>query len=169
MFDFGIKTYRPQWLSGIDAVKDAQGDRLRALVGRVLTGVWLVWDIESDEWFCDCPVLFEFEGEQTEINHTKFDDLSITWNSIDPEFSVYWVDFDLRWRQAPLPELKAVQGQTLLGVELLEWVADRDMASGMVAVSLLFPGGRVTVSNALDENGLDFGAPDPHYRRHSLG
>ena len=35
----------------------------------------------------------------------------------------------------------------------------------MVAVSFAFPDGRVTISNGLDENLLEFGDPDPGYRR----
>ncbi|WP_225847728.1 hypothetical protein [Streptomyces sp. HPF1205] len=37
-----------------------------------------------------------------------------------------------------------------------------------VAVGFVFPEARLTVFNALDENGLDFGLPDPRCRRHSL-
>ncbi|GAB3884435.1 hypothetical protein GCM10027612_18140 [Microbispora bryophytorum subsp. camponoti] len=40
---------------------------------------------------------------------------------------------------------------------------DEDMAQGMVAVGFLFPHGRVTIYNALDENGMEFGDPDQRY------
>ncbi|MEV6761463.1 hypothetical protein AB0N16_12585 [Streptomyces sp. NPDC051105] len=48
---------------------------------RALTHAWLVWDVQDSEWFSDCPVLLDLTGEQVEINHAKFDDLSITWNT----------------------------------------------------------------------------------------
>ncbi|MEU9992961.1 hypothetical protein AB0E10_40555 [Streptomyces sp. NPDC048045] len=155
MFDFGIAGYRPAWLHGRRDVDREHGHRLRGLVGRPLTRVWMVWDLQDDEWFCDCPVLFDFDGEQVEVNHHKFDDLSLTWNTIDPTRSVRWPGFDLRWRPEPLPELQALRGLVLKGAELLTWTG-RDAAQGTVDVGFAFETGRVTVFNALDENGLSF-------------
>ena len=54
-------------MNGASAVKAAHGERLRALTGRPLTRVWAVWDLHDDEWFADCPVLFDFGGEQVEL------------------------------------------------------------------------------------------------------
>ncbi|WP_411138081.1 hypothetical protein [Streptomyces sp. C10] len=84
MFDFGVAGYQPIWTYGLSDVVREHGHRLRGLSGRTLTRVWVVWDLQDDEWFCDCPVLFDFDGEQVEINHHKFDDLSLTWKTIDP-------------------------------------------------------------------------------------
>ncbi|MDQ7807286.1 hypothetical protein Q5425_26420 [Amycolatopsis sp. A133] len=81
---FDIRGYQPRWLSGCQAITVAHGRRLRALVGRRLRHVWLLWDLDADEWFADGPVLLDFDGEQAEVNHYEFDDLSITWNTIDP-------------------------------------------------------------------------------------
>ncbi|MFC8277473.1 hypothetical protein ACFUJR_34040 [Streptomyces sp. NPDC057271] len=127
----------------------------------------MVWDLRDDEWFCDCPVLFDFGGEQVEINHQKFGDLSLTWNTIDSAHPVRWPGFDLRWRPEPLSRLRALRGTPLEGVELLQWTG-RDMASGNVDVSFVFESGRVTVFNALDENGVSFGPPGPSRRSHPL-
>jgi hypothetical protein len=56
----------------------------------------------------------------------------------------------------------------LQAIELLEWT-DEDMAPGVVAVSFAFPDARrVTIYNALDENGMEFGLPDHRYTRHRL-
>ncbi|MFK0214509.1 MULTISPECIES: hypothetical protein [unclassified Streptomyces] len=167
MFDFGIAGYRPAWLSGPSDLARVHGDRLRALAGRTLTGVWAVWDLGDDEWFCDCPVLFDFEGEQVEINHQKLGDLSLTWNTIDPTRPVRWSGFDLSWRREPIGGLQALRGLPLRAVELLEWTGE-DVAQGNVDVSLTFGTGRVTVFNALDENGLSFAPPGPDQRRHPL-
>lgn len=167
MFNFGIESYRPQWLNGRSAVVAGHGWQLRAFVGRPLTHVWLVWDVQDDEWFSDCPVLLDFRGEQVEINHQRLDDLSITWNTVVPHRPVLWADFDLQWRHDMRAELHALQGQTLQDVELLEWTGS-DMAQGAVAVSFRFPHSQLTIANALDENGLAFGPPESHYRRHSL-
>ncbi|MFD5946787.1 hypothetical protein ACFWAZ_17390 [Streptomyces collinus] len=140
---------------------------MRALIGRPLARVWLVWDVRDDEWFSDCPVLFDFSGEQVEINHQKFDDLSITWNTVDPRRPVRWADFDLQWHHDRRPELHVLQDQVLQDVQLLEWTGD-DMAQGTVAVSFSFPRGRLTIANALDDNELTLGPPRVHYQRHSL-
>ncbi|WP_181763570.1 hypothetical protein [Streptomyces albidus (ex Kaewkla and Franco 2022)] len=167
MFNFGIESYRPQWLNGRSTVVARHGEQLRALIGRPLTRVWLVWDVQDNEWFSDCPVLLDFSGEQVEINHQKFDDLSITWNTVDPCQPVRWADFDLQWRHDLRAELHALQSQILQDVELLEWTGS-DMAQGAVAVSFRFPHSQLNIANDLDENGLTFGPPEARYLRHSL-
>ncbi|WP_329389281.1 hypothetical protein OG625_35760 [Streptomyces sp. NBC_01351] len=167
MFDFGIAGYQPVWLNHCSDLVREHGPRLRGLEGRTLTSVWTVWDLEGDEWFCDCPVVFDFEGEQVEINHNKFDDLSVTWNTIETARPVRWPGFRLHWRPDPLPELHALRGRPLAGVELLEWTG-RDLAQGSVSVSFVFEERRATVFNALDENGLSFDPPDQRQRSHPL-
>lgn len=165
MFDFGIAGYEPTWLDGRADVVREHGPRLRRLAGRTLTRVWMVWDLEDDEWFCDCPVLFDFDGRQAEINHQKLGDLSLTWDTIDPTRPIRWPGFDLRWRPEPLPELRALRGLPLKGVELLEWLGG-DAAQGNIDISFTFGTGRATVFNALDENGLSFTPPGPNQRPH---
>ncbi len=168
MFDFGIEGYQPHWLSGRAAIMASQGQRLRTLIGRPLTRSWLVWDLQEDERLAECPVLLAFDGDQVEVNHHRFDDLSITWNSVDPGRLVRWTGFDLQWRSDAHPTLSALEGQALLDVELLEW-AGQDLARGAVDISFVFAETRLTVFNALDENGLAFSPPEPQHRRHSLG
>jgi hypothetical protein len=174
---FDIRGYQPHWLNGLREITAAHGPRLGVLTGRCLTDVWLAWDLDDDEWFADAPVLLNFEGEQVEINHQKFDDLSVTWNSVDPVGHATWSfppgdkpdvhAFHLGWRRDARPELGELRGQVLGAVELLQW-AGRDVAKGMIAPSFAFTDGRLTIHNALDENGLEFGAPDPDYRRHTV-
>lgn len=139
------------------------------LTGRRLTQTFVVWDLEGDAWFSDGLVLLDFEGEQVEIVHQKFDELSITWNTVDPSQPLDWGGQSLRlaWRPDVPSELVELSGQRLRNVELLEWTGE-DVAQGMVAVSFAFPDGRVTVCNALDENGMEFGFPDRRYARHRL-
>ncbi|MFS1301189.1 hypothetical protein [Streptosporangium longisporum] len=170
MFDFGVSGYRPEWLTGLSMIMQAQGRRLAALEGRRLTRVLVVWDLEDDTWFTDGPVLLDFDGEQVEIVHNKFDDLSITWNAVDPARPLDWAGtgIPLRWRQDAFPEATALLGQALRSVELLEYVDD-DLARGMVALGFVFPHGRMTVYNAMDENGIAFGDPGPSYARHVAG
>ncbi|KOX21307.1 hypothetical protein ADL06_25825 [Streptomyces sp. NRRL F-6491] len=155
-------------MCGRAAITAGHGDRLRALVGRTLTRAWLLWDVADDTWFADGPVLLDFGGEQAEIQHRKFDDLAVSWNSLAPRGSAHWPGFDLRRRHDAVPAPASLQGRVLRDVELLEWRGD-DAARGMVAIGFVFPHGRVTVFNALDENGLGFTAPEPSYEHHSLG
>lgn len=167
MADFDIGTYAPDWLRGRASIAARHGSRLRALVGRPLTHVWLLWDLTNDSWFADAPVLLDFAGRQVEIQHQKFDELALTWNSLDPRGRADWPGFELRWRHDAAPALAALQGQALCEIELLEHAGD-DMAQGMVALGFVFPGGRVTVHNCLDANGLSHGPPAPAYERHRL-
>ncbi|WP_112699369.1 hypothetical protein [Micromonospora noduli] len=171
MFDFGIDGYQPRWLNGEDSVARHHGGRLARLVGRTLRSPWVVWEAEHDEWFADCPVVLDFAGERLEVNHQKFDDLSITWNSVDVTRPPVWStsdDFRLVWRDDAPAVLAALRGQRLEAVELLEW-AGGDLADGSVAVGLRFSDGWLALYNPLDENGIAFGQLEPEYRRHRLG
>lgn len=170
VFDFGITGYRPGWLQGLNPIATTHGRRLAGLTGRTLHHVWLVWDLRADEWFSDCPVLLDFGDEYVEINHQKFDDLSITFNSIDPRETVTWPtsdDFQLAWQADPIEQLEELRGQTLHQVELLEYVGGT-MADGSIALGFAFPAGHLTIYNALDENGLLFGPPSQDWREHIL-
>ncbi|WP_089017413.1 hypothetical protein [Micromonospora coriariae] len=170
MFDFGISGYQPHWLQDRNAIAAAHGHRLAALSGQTLRHVWLVWDLGADEWFPDCPVLLAFDDEQVEINHQKTDDLSVTFNSINPAEPVEWPTsdgFPLAWRSEPLPELAALCGQRLDHAQLLEWIGG-SMADGILAVGFTLTEGQLTIYNALDENGLEFDTPGQEWRRQPL-
>jgi hypothetical protein len=170
VFDFGIPGYQPHWLHGRDAITATHGRRLAALAGLTLHHVWLVWDLGADEWFADCPVLLDFGDEQVAINHQKTDDLSVTFNAIDPTQPLTWptVDgFQLAWRPEPLAQLTTLPGQQLRHIDLLEW-AGGTIADGSIALSLSFTAEHLTIYNAFDENGLAFGPPTPDWRQHRL-
>jgi hypothetical protein len=170
-FDFGIAGYQPIWLNGVGEVARRHRRRLGQLAGRRVTGTWVVWDDDAEEWFADCPVVLDFAGERLEVNHQKLDDLSITWDSVDVTRAPVWPTSDgfrLRWRDDVPEVLAARRGERIEAVELLEWAGD-DLADGTVAVGLRFADGWLTVYNALDENGLGFGDLAPQYGRHRLG
>jgi hypothetical protein len=170
VFDFGIIGYRPGWLQGLNPVAATHGRRLTGLVGRTLHHVWLVWDLRADEWFSDWPVVLDFGDEHVEINHQKFDDLSITFNSIDPRQPVTWPtsdDVQLAWRAEPIERLEEFRGQRLRQAELLEY-AGGTMADVSIALGFAFSAGHLTIYNALDENDLLFGPPSQDWREHVL-
>ncbi len=170
MSDLGSADYEPRWLHDREAIVRAHGRRLALLAGQTLAHVWLVWDEAGDEWFDDCPVLLDLGDQRVEINHQKFNDLSITFNSVDVARPVAWLgadDLGLCWRAEPLPHLAVLRGQRLRDVTLLEW-AGGDLAAGSMALCFTFGTGQLTVLNALDANGLDFGPPDVHWHQHPL-
>lgn len=164
----GVEGYQPDYQRGLATIAETHRRRLAGLIGQRLTRAWLLWDREHDEWFADAPVLLEFDSEQVEVQHHKFDELSLTWNTVDPGGPVRFEDFVLCWRSDAAAVLSGLQGQSVRQVSLLEW-RGRDMASGMVAVHLVFDDGQVTVYNALDENGLSFDDPQPEYSWHRIG
>ncbi|WP_394617451.1 hypothetical protein JNUCC0626_49045 [Lentzea sp. JNUCC 0626] len=166
---FGIEGHEPRWSNGSKVIATEHGPRLRTLAGHVLRHLWLAWDLDDDTWFADAPVLLDFGHEQVEINHQKFDDLSLTWNTVSPANRPAWNcgNFRLAWRDDTHAEAAGLHGRRLDTVELLEFGGD-DLAAGMTAVSFVFPADRITVSNGLDENRLEFGEPDPAYLRTPL-
>ncbi|GAB3884431.1 hypothetical protein GCM10027612_18130 [Microbispora bryophytorum subsp. camponoti] len=88
------------------------------LEGRRLTRALLLWDLDKDVWFSDGLVLLDFEGEQIEIVHQKFDEISITWNTVDPARTLDWAGegFRLAWREGVPGALARLQGQRLQAV-----------------------------------------------------
>lgn len=132
----GTKDLRQSPPGTVAALPDLSG-----LVGRTLHHVWLVRDLGSDEWFIDCPVVLGFGDERVEINHQKTDDLSITFNSIDPRQPLTWPtsdDFQLAWLPEPIEQLDELRGQELRHARLLEWVGNT-MANGSIALGFAFP------------------------------
>ncbi|MEU4162136.1 hypothetical protein [Actinoplanes sp. NPDC026670] len=169
MFRFGIQDYEPRWLRGRDSITAVHGLRLAGLAGRTLTHVWVVWDLDDDEWFTNAPVVLDFDDERVSIDHQKFDDLCITWNTVDPSRPIEITGFNLAWRPDATPQLAELAGQTLHHTALLEWDGGRgDMANGNVTIGFDFSPYWLTIFNALDENGFDFGEPDKRYRHHRL-
>ena len=166
----GISGFEPAWLAGLDTVWQAYGERLARLVGRKLASVDLVYFAEDGSWYADCPVILDFSGERVEICHQKFDDLSITWNTIDQSAPIAgWdeADFSPQWRSGE-HVLDSLVGGVVREVALLEWCAARDVANGMVAVEFVLDTGRLAIANALDENVIETGLRAPEYLRHAV-
>ncbi|MET9554490.1 hypothetical protein [Streptomyces sp. NPDC006645] len=169
----GISGFEPSFLVGIESVRQAHGSRLARLTGRRLTEFALVRFAEDDEWFADCPVVLDFDGVQLEVSHWKFDELSISWDTIDTAASITgWEgsEFTPRWTHSD-SYLEPFVGQELCEVALLEWrppERNRDLAAGTVTVEFVFAGGRVRIVNGLDENRIEVGATPSEYVRHRL-
>jgi hypothetical protein len=164
VFDLGLPGYRPCWLRGRQELTSRHGHRLRSLVGRRLHRTWVVWDLDADAWFPDCPVVLDLSGEHLEVNHRRFDELSLSWNTIDLTHAPDWAAAGSRlvWRDDAPTGAAAVSGAVVESVALLDWDGD-GLSRGSVAVGLRFPAGWLTVYNACDENGVAFGPLDPAY------
>ncbi|MEU6786199.1 hypothetical protein ABZ912_44000 [Nonomuraea angiospora] len=168
----GIFGFEPTFLVGLEAVRAEHGPGLAALGGRHLTGFATVRFVEDGDWYAECPVVLNFDGVQAEICHSKFDELSISWNTIDLTAAISgweWVELTPAWSSAD-ERLEPFVGQVLREVALLEWrPSRRDVAAGTLAVEFVFDTGRFHIANALDENSIDLGDAHPEFVRHPLG
>lgn len=168
----GISGFKPSFLVGVDAIREAHGSRLAALTGRRLTGFALVRFAEDGDWFAECPVVLDFDGIQVEVCHWKLDELSIGWDTVDTAVTIAgweWFELTPQWSHSD-ERLEPFVGQELREVALLEWrQAERDLAAGTVAVEFVLAGGCLRIVNGLDENRVEVGAAQPDYVRHTLG
>ncbi|MBL7490716.1 hypothetical protein I6A60_07540 [Frankia sp. AgB1.9] len=169
--DLGISGFKPSFLVGIEAVRQAHGSHLAMLAGRPLTGFAVVRYVEDGEWFADCPVVLDFDGVQVDVCHSYLDKLSLGWDTIDTTAAITgWegLEFTPAWSHRD-ERLEPFVGQELREVALLEWrPAEFDMAAGTVAVEFVFAGDCLQISNGLDENRIEVGPTHPDYRRHRL-
>ncbi|MGW2726971.1 hypothetical protein [Streptomyces sp. NPDC001494] len=168
----GISGFEPTFLVGLEAVRERHGPRLAELGGRRLTGYMLVRFVEDGDWFADCPVVLDFEGVRVEICHWKFNELSISWNTIDTTAAITgWrsSEFTPVWSRAD-ERLEPFVGQELRETSLLEWLpSGQDLADGTTAVEFAFDAGRFRIANGLDENNIEVGDLHPDFVRHQLG
>lgn len=162
----GISGFRPQWLNGFKTIRATHAEQLAWLPGHKLTASAVVKFAEDGDWSADCPVVLTFDNEQIEVCHQKFDDLSITWNTINTASPITgWEESGLTplWRFDD-ERLAPLHGHVLQEVALLKYVG-RDMANGMVAVEFAFPDGLIRIANALDENIMETSVAGPEFQR----
>ena len=162
MWERGIAGWQPEWRSGAEQV-NRHADALVSLVGAKLTGAWSIWIDESD-WYADMPVVLQFDGSrQLEICWQKFDDLSISWNTINIDLTPRGSFDHLSWRPWAHLALRKNRGQTVSSVAATESVFTRsDVDHPHREHSTTFTGGLwlattgpgLHIFNALDENGL---------------
>ncbi|MEU1728533.1 hypothetical protein [Nonomuraea sp. NPDC005692] len=169
----GVSGFEPTFLVGLEAIRGQHGPGLAALAGRRLSGFALVRFVEDGDWYADCPVVLDFDGVQVEICHSKFDELSISWNAIDTTAPITgWEEYEEltpAWSGAD-ERLESFVGQELREVALLEWRPSRpDVADGTLAVEFAFDTGRFHIANALDENSIEVGDAHREWVRHRLG
>lgn len=165
-----VSGWRPDFLTAEDQFRQ-QSLSLRNLVGLRIAAAWTVWNLEHDEWFADLPVVIGFEeGPQLEVCWEKFDDLSITWDTIDVAVTPKaWVEWPLEWRQTAHPALAACVGSTIQDAQATTFRFTtqntdhpHDVSSVWLTAGLWLAtsGGGVHIFNALDENGLSDARPE---------
>jgi hypothetical protein len=168
MNDFDISGWAPHWMSAPNQL-NLQRTQLLSLRGRRIVDSWLVWDLEHDKWFADLPVILMLDdGRQLEVSWQKFDDLSITWNTIEVSTTpIAWVTWPLTWRSQCHETLRAVTGNTINAVASTEHRfttrqvaptpvpgAETNSAWLVGGIWLGTDGVGLHIFNALDENGL---------------
>jgi hypothetical protein len=153
----GIEGYEPVWHHSARALAAAHRARFGRLIGRPLVGAWVVWDVDRRSWFADGPVILGFGDSNVEITHRKFDECAITWDQVDMSMPLDWYGsgFRLDWRAGAHPALAAVTGRRLREVNVIERIMPSTWRPRVLdAIELLFEGGRLSIYNAMDENGL---------------
>lgn len=162
------------------------GDALSACLGQTIDGTWVAWDTREDCWLPDEAVILRIGSQNLEIVCWQLDGISLSWDAIDLTSKPAWVtdwgsEFSLEWRRDPLPDLKAVVGSVVRGMNVLEYryrttvVSARDAPEtvGRQYESWLLHGlelelGGLTLSvfNALDESGVTLAPSEgPDFRR----
>lgn len=177
MTDIDVSGWQPAWKPA-DTQLHTHAERLRSLPGRRVSDTWIVWNLEHDQWFADLPVLVQFDdGQQLEVGWQKFDDLSITWNTIDVAVTPHaWVTWPLEWRSQAHPALSEITEHEVVQVEATEHLfTTRRVSPPNDSQSVWITSGiwlqtdhaGLHIFNALDENGLSNEPPltSPELRR----
>lgn len=153
----GIEGYEPEWHYDAEELAERHRDRFKELIGAKMLAGWLMWDMAERGWFADGPVVLAFGEANVEITHRKFDECSITWDSVDMTAPVDWhgTGIELDWRADPHSALRKVRGKPLREVNIIERTTSAEWRPrSLHAVEFLFDRGRLAVYNAMDENGL---------------
>ena len=169
MTDVDVSGWQPAWEAAQTQLQ-LQAVRLGSLREHSIVDAWIVWNLEHDKWFADLPVVLEFDdGRRLEVSWQTFDELSISWNTIDVAVTpLAWVTWPLEWRSQNHPALRNVVGQVVRRVEATQHLvttrrvdaaADTSSAWMTSGVWLQTTGSGLHLFNALDENGLSNNPP----------
>jgi hypothetical protein len=175
-----VSGWQPDWTSHTQALSARHRDRLRRLRGQRIDATWLVWIVDTYKWFADLPVVLRIGDQQLEVCARNFDDLSITWNTIDVQVPPRaWMDGALQWRRDAHPVLRQAVGRIVREVRMTEHLfttervhppdPDRQHTESswlLGGIWLELDGGHLQIYNALDENGLTDQPPStgPNFR-----
>ena len=164
MTDVDVSGWRPTWQPAEVQLR-THAERLRSLRGRRVSDTWIVWNLEHGQWFADLPIVVQFQdGTQLEVGWQKFDDLSITWDTIDLTITPHaWVTWPLEWRSQAHPALATITGHEVVQVEATQHLfttrrgnTPNDSRSAWMTSGIWLQTTHtgLHIFNALDENGL---------------
>lgn len=161
-----LSGYRPRWLYTAREIIDVHGRRLGELVDQQLLRTWLVWDTDTDDWFSDGPVVFEFERTRLTLCHRTTGECSLSWDDLDPAEPIDPGDESLRlaWRSDPFPVLTEIAGQRLRLLDLIE-TGDEDDRWAIEAVEFSFTHTQCQLYNSAGHNALAAGPTAVEARR----
>ncbi len=119
----GISGYRPDWVSDPEHLVRHHASALGAMLHSELAAIWVLWDTTDEERYADAPVIIQFAaGPRVEICCWRFDEVSVTYDSIDVGKPVRW-DGEPRtfeWRRDALSPFSSLIGSHLRSVDLVE-------------------------------------------------
>lgn len=166
----GMDSYNPHFYSESSDIMTELGQELKKLIGKEILDIWVVYDINNNEWFKDCPIVLNVDGIKVELCAIKIDEFAITFNTIEMSEKLNWYDidnFNLEWRKEPINDLLLVKNKKICNIELIEYnleteityskenpnqVGEKHSAWILNGIGFELTDGYFSVFNSLDEN-----------------
>jgi len=157
------------YCASVDELLQRHGVILSQTIGKKIETSWVAWDELGNEWFTEEPIILRIGGTNYEFVFNHLDNLAITLNTQNlheaPAWHCAWNDADdtlfrLKWKEQGLPELRALTGQIITNVRIIEYCfqgGSRQEAKGswvLNGLEFITSSGSVMLYNALDENGV---------------
>jgi hypothetical protein len=171
---FTNKNFKPQFFTEAQKGLELHGDKLIDLIGKEITGSWILWDNDQNEWFSDAPVVIEIEHAiQLELLANKTEEFSITFDAIDLSEEPTWFGDDswnFCWKRDGKIELAQIVNCVIQEIRLVDHcpaytiISDKNTPENvgktskwswmMNAFEIICDHGEISIFNALDENGI---------------
>jgi hypothetical protein len=165
---FGIAGYEPAMTATVDQVLSVHGPRLHALVGQRLESATGQCFMIDGEWCSTRPLILGFGGSRLELVFDGFDEMYLSWDTIDVEAPIDTPDQDdpdlaLAWGDPQQSELHGVLGAVIRQVRVLEHDFQLHRVDGqhvqtwlLAGLELVFDEGQtLQLSNYVSELTLD--------------
>ncbi len=67
---------------------DRESPHFSNIIGKDIQNIWVVWELNDDKWYSDCPVILELDNQLLLINNYNECSIDIGWNalSIDKKY-----------------------------------------------------------------------------------
>ena len=98
-YTLGIKNYKPFFLDTTHELVNQNITLLNSLIGKNILEVYTVWSLEYNKEWTDSPIVLKLNDIQLELCAFKFDEFSLTVNTIDLSSDVNWHgDNKFKWK-----------------------------------------------------------------------